>query len=92
MSVRSSRDDELGDAVDMARDDMAAELVADLQRAFEIEPRALLPGAGRGHPQGLGRGIDRDTRCGRRCSPVSTTVRQTPECAIEAPIAMEARG
>ena len=46
MSGRSSRATSFGDAVDMAGDDVAAELVADLQRPFEIEPRAV-PASGR---------------------------------------------
>src|SRR5437868_4891989 len=36
------------DAIDVASDDMAAELVADFERAFEIEPRANTPRAGGG--------------------------------------------
>ena len=59
MSVRSSRATSSAMPSTWPRDDMAAELVADLQRALEIEPRALLPAPGRGHPQRLGGGIDR---------------------------------
>src|SRR5262249_14207754 len=42
----------------MAGDDVPAELIADLERAFEIDARAPLPAANRGHPQRLGGGID----------------------------------
>ena len=50
---------QFGDAIDMAAHHMAAELVAEAERAFEIEPGAARPGAGGGHPQGLGRGVHR---------------------------------
>jgi hypothetical protein len=42
----------------MAGDDMPAKLVAGLERAFEIDFRAMAPAAGGGDPQGLGGGID----------------------------------
>src|SRR5215467_16134717 len=42
----------------MAGDDVPAELIADLERAFEIDARAPPPAANRGHPQRLGGGID----------------------------------
>ena len=42
-------DDVLGEAVDMAADQMPAELVAKAQRPLEVEPGAALPGARRGH-------------------------------------------
>ena len=58
MSGKSSRADEIGNAVDMAADQMAAELVAKPQRALEIELGAALPGAGRGHAQGLRGDVD----------------------------------
>ena len=48
---------QFGDAIDMAAHHMAAELVAEAERAFEIEPGAARPGAGGGHPQCLGRGV-----------------------------------
>ena len=50
--------DQLGDAVDMAADHVAAELVAEPKRSFEVELGAALPGRGGGHAQGLGGGID----------------------------------
>ncbi len=90
MSGRSSRADHVGDAVDMAGDDVAAEFVADLQRALEIEAGAARPAADGGDPQRLGGGIDREPGACRP-APVSTTVRQTPAQAIEAPIAIESR-
>ena len=46
--------------VDMAGDDVAAELVADLKRTFEIEEAPLLPHAGRGAAPCLGGNIDRE--------------------------------
>ena len=46
------------------------------------------PAPGRGEPQRLGGGIDREPGA-VASSPVSTTVRQTPEQAIEAPIAID---
>ena len=44
----------------MAGDDMAAELVADAERAFEVEPRALGPQAGRGAGSRFLADIDRE--------------------------------
>ena len=63
------------DAVDMAGDDMAAQFVADLQRAFQIDARAVLPVAHIGETDRLGRGIDREPGASA-IQPVSTTVRQ----------------
>ncbi|GMA73820.1 hypothetical protein GCM10025880_02370 [Methylorubrum aminovorans] len=48
----------------MAGDEMAAEFVAELERALEIDPRALAPGTDRGAGQGLGGGIDREAAAG----------------------------
>ena len=48
-----------GDAVDMAGDDMAAQLVAELEGAFEIDAGAVAPAADSGQPQRFGRGVDR---------------------------------
>src|SRR5262245_2732326 len=42
----------------MPGDDVSTELIADLERAFEIDARAPLPTAHRGRPQRLGGGID----------------------------------
>ena len=56
----SGRPRDLADAVDMAGDDMAAKLVADPERALEVEPRALAPEAGRGLRHGLARDVDRE--------------------------------
>ena len=50
--------DDLGKAVDVAGDHVAAEFVADFQRPLEIDPRAVPPAAGRGDAQRLGGGID----------------------------------
>ena len=72
---------DLADAVDMAGDDMAAELVADLQRALEVEPRALAPTC----PARSRLWVSAETSTANQPSPLSTTVRQTPEQAIEAP-------
>src|SRR5689334_18151706 len=47
-----------GDPVDMSADDMAPKLLADLQRALEIDPHARPPGANGRHLQRLGGGID----------------------------------
>ena len=49
---------DLGHAVDMARHDVAAELVADLQRALQIDARAGLPAGSGGKPQRLFPGLD----------------------------------
>src|SRR5262249_51063646 len=43
-----------GEAVDVSRNDMAAELIADLERPFEVDTPAHPPMPGRGHVQGLG--------------------------------------
>ena len=73
-------DDPAG-AIDMAGDDMAAEFVADLQRAFEVQAAASGPHALRGAGDGFAGNVDREPVA----APLSTTVRQTPEQAIEAP-------
>ena len=52
--------DDLGDRIDMAGDDMAAELVAQAQRALEVELRAFAPQVGGGPRDGFGRNIDRE--------------------------------
>ena len=54
----ASRGDDRRDAVHVARDDMAAEFVADLERALEIDPRPDLPVANRRAVEGFGRRID----------------------------------
>ena len=72
--------DDLGDGIDMAGDDMAAELVAEPQRPFEVEARALCHMAG-----GVRAWVSAETSTANQSSPLSTTVRQTPEQAIEAP-------
>ena len=64
----------------MAGDDMAAEFVADLQRALEVQPARLRPHAARGAAR-----VSAETSTANQSSPLSTTVRQTPEQAIEAP-------
>ena len=84
--------DQLGDAVGMAGHDMAAKLVADLERAFEIEPRALPPAARRGHPQRLGRGIDRKPGAAALLAGLDHGEADAGMQAIEAPSAIEARG
>ena len=89
LSRKSSRAHEFGEPVDMAADHMAAELVAEPQRAFEIELGAAPPVCGGGHAQRLGRGIDGEGGPVCRLRPRSTTVRQIPEQAIEAPMAIE---
>jgi hypothetical protein len=43
--------DQFGNAVDVAADNMAAKLVAEMKRALEVQPGAGRPGAGGGHPQ-----------------------------------------
>ena len=48
----------LGDAIHMAEHHMAAELIAERQRPFEIDPDADPPGAQGGPGQGLGRDIE----------------------------------
>ena len=60
--------DDLGDAVHMAGDDVAAELVADLERALEIDPRARRPVADGGARQRLGRGVDVERSSRRRAA------------------------
>ena len=59
MSVMSSRVNDIGEAVDMAGDQMAAKFVAQLERALEIDVRAVPPAADGGDAQRLGRGVDR---------------------------------
>src|SRR5690349_16873546 len=52
--------DDRGDRIDVAGDDMPAELIAQAQRAFEVELRALLPVAARRFGNGFARHIDRE--------------------------------
>src|SRR3546814_2896441 len=52
--------DHLGDAVDMAGDDMPAHFVAQLHRAFEVERGALTPLARGGARHGFARHVDRE--------------------------------
>jgi hypothetical protein len=49
---------DLGLPVNMAGDHVAAELVADLQRSLQIDPRAGCPGADGGQPQRFFPGLD----------------------------------
>lgn len=51
---------EFADAVDMAGDDVAAQLVADFQRPFQVDPRSGVPGAESRLRQGLARGLDHE--------------------------------
>ena len=71
---------DLADAVDMAGDDMAAKLVADLSARSRLSdaPSAQSPGAVR-------LCVSAETSTANQFSPLSTTVRQTPEQAIDAP-------
>src|SRR3546814_18189527 len=48
------------DVVDMAGDDMSAKLVADLQRAFEVEAAPRVPHPRRGSRERFGASIDRE--------------------------------
>src|SRR4030081_3378792 len=48
------------DPVGVAGDDVSAELVADPERALEIDAPAVAPLPDRGHSQGLRRGVDRE--------------------------------
>ena len=54
--------DDRGESVDMAGDHMAAEFVAKLQRALEIDARAGIPVRDLGQCQGLRRRLDVETR------------------------------
>ena len=75
------------DAIDMAGDDMAAEFIADLQCAFEIDARSAGPCSDR---------VTASVSAAASTSKIvrapslatATTVRHTPEQAIEAPRAM----
>ena len=78
-------------AIDMAGDDMAAELVADFERAFEIEPRARTPLAGGRARQRFGRGIDVERGAIARL-PDRDRGQAGPAQAIEAPIAIVSAG
>ena len=71
-------------AIHMAVDQVPTELVAELERHFEIEARPFLPVAKVGLVEGLAGGLD-----GEPVGPLSITVRQHPEQAIEAPIATD---
>ena len=58
MSAVSLRSTIVSDPIHVPADEMAAELVAELQRAFEVDPRAGLPCAERGARQRLRRRLD----------------------------------
>jgi len=70
---------DMSDVVDMAGDDMPAKLVADLQRAFEVEAAPRLPHPGRGARDRLGARIDREPAAGPVAVRVHTLIddRQT---------------
>ena len=92
MSGRSSRVTMLGDAVGMAGDDMAAEFVADLQRALEVEPGADASSAWPWSCASVSAAASTSNQVlPPSATPEPTTVRQTPLQAIEAPSAMVAR-
>ena len=74
-SVEDSRD-----AIDMARHDMAAEFVADPQRAFEIDRGALAQS-----PRVEQESVSAEACTEKAPGSTATTVRHTPEQAIEAP-------
>ena len=59
LAFRRDRDD-LADAVDMAEDEVAAELVAEPEALFEIDAVAFGPAAEDGFRQGFGDGLDRE--------------------------------
>ena len=66
----------LGQPVDMARDDVPAKLVPDLQRALEVHPLAGGPAAEIGLRQGFGRNLDVEPALGpqshhRQADPVA---------------------
>ena len=71
----------------MTGDDMAAELIAHLERAFEIDLRA-----GRQRPTVVSRSVSAAASTANQVAlpslPRATTVRHTPLQAIEAPIAI----
>ena len=56
--------DEASEAVDMAGNDMAAELVAGTERALQVDPLAGRPGAERRFRHGFVRHIDREAGAG----------------------------
>jgi hypothetical protein len=64
----------------MAGDDVAAELVAEAKGALEVEPCAFLPDTG-----AVRETVSAETSTANQSAPLSTTVRQTPEQAMDAP-------
>ena len=89
-AVIASRRDDRRDAVDMARDDMAAEFVADLERALEVDaacPACQSPTVVRARVSAAA------STSNQQPSPrgsTATTVRHGPPQAIEAPSAIVA--
>ena len=65
----------------MAGDDMPAEFVAELQRALEVEAAALASTC----PCAVRAMVSAETSTANQSGPLSTTVRHTPEQAIDAP-------
>ena len=76
--------DDAAQTIDMARDDMAAQLVAELRRPLQIDRVPRGPAAQRRLVQRLARHLDREPAV----EPFSTTVRQQPAWLIEAPRSM----
>ena len=76
----------VGDAVDMAGDDMAAEFVADLEAPLEVDAAPVCHSPDVGDGKRFERGEDLEPVLGRqRPCPLSVTVRQMPSTVIEAP-------
>ena len=79
--------DDGGNAVGMAGDDMAAELVADFERPFEIEPGADMP-VRAVVMASVSAAASTSNQVLPPAAPKPTTVRHTPLQAIDAPSAM----
>ena len=80
-----------GEPVDMAGDQMAAEFVAQFERALQIDARTVPPAADV-VTASVSAAASAANQMRPSSSPVSTTVRQTPEQATEAPSISSARG
>ena len=79
--------DYAGDAVDVPRHDMPAQLVAGLERTLEVDALARPPVAQRGLAQRFVGDVDLEQAAAPRRA-TSVAVRQAPSQAIEAPMAM----
>ena len=80
--------DDFRHAIDVSADQMSAELVAELQRPLEIDPRALASMRRASFARSVSGEASTSKKLRFPAMPRSTTVRHGPPQAIDAPIAI----